>query len=399
MPRLVHERAKLFTKSLHAFTVLWQTFSRRMKHLLEMLKIIEGGLSSDRAKVLAYGDQLAAKLASEGEARAAEALRRVLSASTPRHASAAGVAPSLPVDGESRMPLADVVFVKRGDAPVILPRGTSAEVAEFLSHIRCSDLLLAGGVSLSPSMLMFGPPGCGKTQLAKHIASELELPLVTARADSLISSYLGSTAKNLRLLFEHARNRPCVLFLDEFDSVAKLRDDRHELGELKRVVVSLLQNLDALDNSTIVIAATNHEHLLDTAIWRRFGYRLRVTLPDTEARRQLAELFLADQRPEDAPLELIAEITDGLSGADLRAICEDARRIALLGRRERVDGAELLRRIAKYRVPSLHALPVPEQLRRVRALDPKLYTIRRLSEMFGVSTVKVSNLLREGSDQ
>src|SRR4029077_10470965 len=108
-----------------------------------------------------------------------------------------------------------------------------------------------------PSLLIYGPPGCGKTQLARHVAEELHLPLLTARVDTIVSSYLGNTSKNIRSLFEHAMARPCVLFLDEFDAIAKLRDDQHELGELKRVVISLLQNIDALDSSITLIPATD----------------------------------------------------------------------------------------------------------------------------------------------
>ncbi|MBK9619680.1 MAG: ATP-binding protein, partial [Candidatus Obscuribacter sp.] len=98
--------------------------------------------------------------------------------------------------------------------------------------------------------------------------------------------------QNLRVLFEHAKARPCVLFLDELDSLGKLRDDKHELGELKRVVVSLLQNIDALHNETVLLSATNHEHLLDSAIWRRFCFQVKVDKPDEHSRESMAASFL-----------------------------------------------------------------------------------------------------------
>jgi len=106
-----------------------------------------------------------------------------------------------------------------------------------------------------------------------------------ARLDGLISSYLGSTAKNIRALFDFAAKTPCVLFLDEFDAIAKVRSDAQEMGELKRVVNSFLQNLDTLGRQSIVLAATNHETLLDAAVWRRFTYRLALTLPTAGAAR------------------------------------------------------------------------------------------------------------------
>ena len=96
-------------------------------------------------------------------------------------------------------------------------------------------------------MLLYGPPGVGKSETAKYVAARLEVPLYTVRTDSLVSSYLGSTSKNLRSVFDFVSAEPCVLFLDELDAIAKQRDDSQELGELKRVVISLLQNIDKLN--------------------------------------------------------------------------------------------------------------------------------------------------------
>lgn len=113
---------------------------------------------------------------------------------------------------------------------------------------------------------MYSPPGCGKTSAARYLASELKLPLITAWHDTLISSLLGNTAKNIHHIFEYAKKQPCILFLDEFDAIAKARDDAHEMGELKRVVNSLLQNIDDFLQEGILIAATNHAKMLDTAV-------------------------------------------------------------------------------------------------------------------------------------
>ena len=134
---------------------------------------------------------------------------------------------------------------------------------------------------------MYGPPGTGKSRLARFIAQELGLDLYIARLDGLISSFLGSTSKNIRALFDFAAKTPCILFLDEFDAIAKLRGDTQELGELKRVVNSFIQNLDTLGTQSIVIAATNHEELLDSAIWRRFSYRLALNFPTADLREMM----------------------------------------------------------------------------------------------------------------
>ena len=217
-----------------------------MKYMVEIAKIIEGGLKADKAKVIAYAELLADKLEKEGQTKAANRFRKAFAA-----AKAGQLEPSslvsngrLPVDSESHLSLASFETILEQGSEVFLNPPTQDTVSEFLQNVRASDALMGAGLAISPSLLIYGPPGCGKTELARSISAELELPLLTARTDGLISSYLGSTAKNIRTLFEHAMSRPCVLFLDEFDALAKMRDDQHELGELKRVVISFNLSLE-----------------------------------------------------------------------------------------------------------------------------------------------------------
>ena len=135
-------------------------------------------------------------------------------------------------------------------------------------------------------------PGVGKTTIAKYISLKTGLPLVIARLDAVISSLLGNTSKNIRRIFEYADSKPCILFLDEFDAIAKARDDQHEMGELKRVINSLLQNIDMFTQNNILIAATNHPELLDKAIWRRFNNIIEVGQLNEEGVHRLLELYL-----------------------------------------------------------------------------------------------------------
>lgn len=367
---------------------------RYMQYILEITKIIDGAVRGDRTKVVAYAEQLARKLEQEGNPKAANRLRESIS-----QRGGAGVAtndiaatPPLPVDSESRLHLADEWKPEPEPPFVALSDLNRERVEQFLKYVKAADRLIAGGVGVSPSMLIYGPPGCGKTRLAQHMASRLGLPMLLARSDSLISSYLGSTAKNIRILFEHAMKRPCVLFLDEFDAIAKIRDDQHELGELKRVVVSLLQNIDALDGRTILIAATNHEHLLDPAVWRRFAYKLQITSPGDLERERLFHTFLREYAtPENS--SLFARASKTLNGGQIKQVCDDALRDLILSDSKQVEGAPVLKRIALLRMPN-EELEAGALAKRINALDTHVFSGKLLATMFGVSATTMSRWLR-----
>ena len=128
-------------------------------------------------------------------------------------------------------------------------------------------------------LLLAGPPGNGKTSLAEALAYELALPLFTVRYEAVVTSYLGETAQRLRRLFDYVRTEPCLLFFDEFDAIGKERGDLHETGEIKRVVTTLLLQLDDLPSYCVLVGATNHPELLDKAAWRRFELRLELGHP------------------------------------------------------------------------------------------------------------------------
>lgn len=374
-----------------------------MDYLLEVARIVDGAVKGDRGKVIAYVEQLARKLRQAGDTSAADRLVKAAQPNKTSEVSAAAIpaAPRLPVDSESRLALADEERLSRGDVTVILDQAAHQRVSEFVTYVKAADRLLATRVGIAPSMLIYGPPGVGKTELARYIAAELELPLVTARSDSLISSFLGSTAKNIRMLFEHAISRPCVLFLDELDSVAKLRDDQHELGELKRVVVSLLQNIDALDSQVILLAATNHHHLLDPAVWRRFTYKIELTLPDMDARTRLYEFFLDAYSSDTKSLRDFALLSEQTTGADIRQICESAVRAAVLAGRDVVEPLEVIRGVIVCRLGRKADFTRVDTaiVQGVRELSPKVLTLKRLARLFRSSEATLSRRLRPVEDR
>lgn len=162
---------------------------------------------------------------------------------------------------------------------LVLPSDARQAVNQLIEEHHRRDLLRSHGVEPRHRLLFVGPPGGGKTTLAEAIATELAVPFLSVRYEGLIGSFLGETASRMEALFDAVRVRPCVLFFDEFDVVAKERGDTHETGEIKRVVSSLLLQVDRLPSHVIVIAATNHAELLDRAVWRRMQIRLELSQP------------------------------------------------------------------------------------------------------------------------
>lgn len=304
-----------------------------MKYSIEIGKIVEGALKRDYSKVLNYTKQLIVKLEEDGEQRSANKFNKLLAIHEEQTLTPMGSSkgPSLPVDNESRTTLADIIYPNDNNTDIILSKGNYDKLNSFILGYKKADELDSLGIEVSNTLLLYGPPGCGKTKCAHYIAKELNLPLVVARLDSLISSYLGTTAKNIRNLFEFVQKTPCVLFLDEFDAIAKARDDSNELGELKRVVNSLLQNVDVMSKDSLLLAATNHENLLDSAVWRRFDYKLEMELPDTEALSKLIMLFLKGSLTlSEKELTELAVACKGLSGAEVEEIIKKSIRTAII---------------------------------------------------------------------
>lgn len=295
-----------------------------------ILAILDASMSADYTRVRRLGNQLAKQFADSKDIATAKAIQSLLrKRGVPLQAS--GYMESLPRDAGSRLPL-----IEEGQwptTPVLLNDTAGRTINQFVEDAKNIDLLAAKGLSARLSLLVYGPPGTGKSLLAAHIAAMVKRPFYVARLDSLISSRLGETAKNIRGIFEFVPSRKAVLFLDEMDAIAKLRDDRHELGELKRVVNTVLQGLDSLPHEVIVVAATNHPHLLDPAIWRRFPYKVELSLPDNGVRSALWHHFLFEDKPENADdSEILGRASEGLSGADIENIALSARRKAVLGR-------------------------------------------------------------------
>jgi hypothetical protein len=372
----------------------------------EVFRIVNGALRLDIDKVRNYTSFLADKLEQEGDKVIARRMRKMLEESD-HQLRPVGVefTRALPVDTESRFPLTERVNLRDvHESPVILSQDRWDVVNEFLSIAKSFALLDAQGVAGPINLLMYGPPGTGKSRLARFIAQELGLDLYIARLDGLISSFLGSTSKNIRALFDFAAKTPCVLFLDEFDAIAKLRGDRQELGELKRVVNSFIQNLDALGTQSIVIAATNHEGLLDSAVWRRFSYRLELILPTADLRRQLWLQFLVPIDFDERNIDLLVDLSEGFSGGDIQEVCQrlQRRRITNQHNPDLKDAFQILQNIGigqgqERRFLSLLRDKDANTIASVlRSRNAKLYSHAALALLFGVSKATAYRWMMKG---
>lgn len=304
----------------------------------EVLRIIEGGLTNDHRKIINYSIKLAERLRREGNESLAKCIRQKIDVSTPHSAAVADALRIIPLDSDSRLQIVEVIPSDKEKQEIVLNVLINKQVDEFVKLVvHQSDLELAG-VDIKKSLLLYGNPGCGKTSIAHYISEKTNLPLIVARLDGIVSSLLGSTAKNIRKIFDYAQSMPCILFLDEFDAIAKARDDIHELGELKRVINSLLQNIDSMPNHCVLIAATNHPELLDRAVWRRFVQKIEVGLPSTEEIIEMQKVF---SKPFDSEAlqdlqkaKNFSKAIEGLSPSDIKTIFDRAKaKSALQGSR------------------------------------------------------------------
>ncbi len=214
---------------------------------------------------------------------------------------------------------------------LILPPEAEENIRELVTEQHRADLLRSYSLEPRNRVLLAGPPGNGKTTLAEALAYALNVPFLVVRYEAVIGSFLGETAQRIAQVFDQARSRHCVLFFDEFDSVGKERGDLHETGEIKRVVSSLLLQIDALPSYVVVVTASNHPELLDRAVWRRFQIRLELPQP---TQGQIEEWFRRFENRHGHPLGLsprsLAQRLRGLSFAEIEDFGTDVLRKIVL---------------------------------------------------------------------
>jgi len=235
--------------------------------------------------------------------------------------------------------LVETIQPQRDLTQIVLSNEARSLVDTVLEEHHRAEELRRHSLPLRSKLLLCGPPGCGKTLCAEVIARELSLPLYVAKLDVIISSFLGETATNLRRLFDFASRLPSVLFLDEFDALARARNDASEHNELRRVVNSLLIFIDRFKGRSLLIAASNLETALDSAVWRRFDEVITFEPPGD---REIVQLLQLQFRNFPVNFDLASQSTKlaGLSYSEIERVCLDSIKSAVLKRRKVVSETE-----------------------------------------------------------
>ncbi|MBX8611874.1 AAA family ATPase [Pseudomonas cichorii] len=297
--------------------------------------------------------------------------------------SAAQQATISPVDADSNLPLTTIQFPAVMEHRAVWAPEVGSGLSSLIDEWINAGRLIQAGLSPSRTVLLSGPPGVGKTLAATYLAEQLSLPLVSLNLAAAVNSLLGKTGNNLIKVLNYARSQPCVLLLDEFDAFAKRRDDGQDVGELKRVVNVLLQAIDEWPSTSLLVAATNHEELLDRAIFRRFDFWLR--FPDS-SREQIEQLLMqlgCDQG-------LACKLAPALVGRPL----SDAYRLVIKAKRQVVLKDDTFER-------ALLSLIIPEALDgddtkkylEVKRLKAKGMSLRAIGKELNVHASTISRML------
>lgn len=233
----------------------------------------------------------------------------------------------IPTDKKNNENLIDIKEINEIDVP-ILSRENIDILQRFIKEQQKKLDLMKLGLKPTNSILFYGEPGVGKTYSAMWLSNQLKKPLVVLDLATVMSSYLGETGSNIKKVLDYAKDNDCILFLDEFDAIAKTRTDDRELGEIKRIVNVLLKELEEWPIGSIVIAATNHEELLDKAIWRRFDLKVHLDLPNQEARMMIIkrEFEKINENVDEGILMLLAEALKDENGAEIVRVCTETKR-------------------------------------------------------------------------
>jgi len=300
----------------------------------------------------------------------------------------------VPVDADSRLHLLRIEHNADAPAPVLAGE-VESQILGLLREQQNIDRLLASGLQPTRSALFVGPPGVGKTMSARWIASQLGLPLLILDLSAVMSSFLGRTGNNVRAVLDYAKQQKCVLLLDELDAIAKRRDDATEIGELKRLVTVLLQEIDEWPSSGILLAATNHPELLDPAVWRRFDMLVAFPKPSSaDVVKGIRAFFEKEDAITDEWIDVLSIVMADRSYSEIQKDVSRIRRACVL------DNLPISEEVQRFVKDQVGALPHAE----VKLLAERLAAIpsisqRAASDITGVSRVTIRKRMQQQGER
>jgi SpoVK/Ycf46/Vps4 family AAA+-type ATPase len=318
---LVDYNASVPSKIVHHETIekqkVMSTADETKKHWTELVQLARLALLGKERDVQVFVRRLANRYKQQAP-EVADTLGKLLREANSKGSILRGAAvESIPVDLDSRLQLARPEFPVHLDFEPHWPDAVQQALEQIVFERKKEEELYNENLHPTRTALFTGPPGVGKTLAARWVAHHLELPLIVLDLAAVMSSFLGRTGNNLRNILDYAKGIRCVLLLDEFDSIAKRRDDDADVGELKRLVTVLLQEIDHWPHTSLLIAATNHKELLDPAAWRRFEVIVDFGLPSIADVRRTVELFLGEMPYEKTWATVLTRVLHGLSFADI----------------------------------------------------------------------------------
>lgn len=308
----------------------------------------------------------------------------------------------VPVDKETSAAILEVIFDDGlpQEEPVFnnqIKEAVDSVVLEWTNYTK----LVQMNATPSRSCLIYGEPGTGKTHLAKWIAKRVGLPVVLAKLDGIVSSFLGTSSRNISNLFKFANRYKCVLLLDEFDAIAKLRDDPQEVGEVKRIVNTLLQCLDERNEMGFTIGVTNHEQLLDPAIWRRFDVQIEIPKPSSQVIPMLIKKFIAPLEYNEAEVVFLGWCLQGATGADVQKMANWLKRMSIIPEYKSQNLIRLMQRYVLLNTGRVSKLvkealekSMDEMVRSILKDNPNLKQ-KDLAEMFNLAPSSISKMKKK----
>jgi SpoVK/Ycf46/Vps4 family AAA+-type ATPase len=314
----------------------------------QLQSLFEAFSKDDEEKFVRTAEAIIQRELSANHYGAATVLRQALASREPSSNKMRELS-SLPRDRRSGDDLLWLIEPKHGLDQLSLDESTATRLRRVIREHQARAHLKSFGLRPSNKVLFWGPPGNGKTVAAFALGYELGLPVASVRLDSLISSYLGDTASHVSRIFSRALATPMILLLDEIDAIGKRRDDPRDVGELKRIVNTLLQQMDRTGSGeSVFVAASNHQHLLDAALWRRFDDIIEFPQPSSEQRQRLLKNLLRGVRVQGEASGAVQAST-GMSCADIESCMHEAIKSMVLDGNDKLTVPDLISALRAFK--------------------------------------------------